>query len=531
MNAIRLPRKYRKARRHVLAGRLSRAADVYEQLEAVAKETDFAALIQNDLGVLEALCGHLEAARSRFLDALTSDPGLEVAANNLALLEREFPEFQSATGKTAGDAWDSRSAGIGITEDRPRRIAVVSLLFNWPSTGGGTVHTTETAKFLAEAGYEVRHFSACYKPWDIGIVQEEPPFPVTTLEFREDDWHADGIATRFREAVDEFQPDAVIITDSWNAKPLLANALKDYRCFLRLAAQECLCPLNNLRLLFKGGRPHQCPENQLASPDVCRACISLRGSESGGLHQAERALARFESSSYPEQLQAAFSDAEGVLVVNPEIARLVKPHAQHVHVIPSGFDPARFPWPWKEDSRERDGKPFQIAFAGLHSDFIKGFHVLRNACRLLWQHRQDFEVVLTGDAPADAEPFLRSIGWQTQAALPAVLRTCDVTVVPPVSADALGRTAVEAMGVGRPVIASRIGGLPFVVEDYKTGLLFEPGDAEDLARKLTQLMDDAELRVRLGAAGRKQFEKRFRWPDVIARQYVPLLGEPVVSAA
>ena len=49
-----------------------------------------------------------------------------------------------------------------------------------------------------------------------------------------------------------FNPDQVIITDSWNIKPLLAEAVREYPYILRLQAMECLCPLNNLRLLVEG---------------------------------------------------------------------------------------------------------------------------------------------------------------------------------------------------------------------------------------------------------------------------------------
>ena len=44
----------------------------------------------------------------------------------------------------------------------PTRVAILSLLFNWPSTGGGNHHTAEMARFLALAGYEVKHFFAEY---------------------------------------------------------------------------------------------------------------------------------------------------------------------------------------------------------------------------------------------------------------------------------------------------------------------------------------------------------------------------------
>jgi glycosyltransferase involved in cell wall biosynthesis len=60
------------------------------------------------------------------------------------------------------------------------------------------------------------------------------------------------------------------------------------------------------------------------------------------------------------------------------------------------------------------------------------------------------------------------------------------------------------MSHGLPVIASRIGGMPDIVEDGVTGLLFEPGNANDLAAKMRHLWDSPELCRRMGQAGREK---------------------------
>ena len=101
----------------------------------------------------------------------------------------------------------------------------------------------------------------------------------------------------------------------------------------------------------------------------------------------------------------------------------------------------------------------------------------------------------------------------------------DIVAVPAVAQEAIGRTAVEGMAAGRPVIASRIGGLPFALDGGKAGLFFEPGNSYDLADKLDQLLDDDGLRRRLGSAGRERFETRFAWPGIIERQYRPLIED------
>jgi len=191
------------------------------------------------------------------------------------------------------------------------------------------------------------------------------------------------------------------------------------------------------------------------------------------------------------------------------------------------MDPARFPDPWPNDpAPPADRAVKQILFAGILDETIKGFHVLHDACQLLWQRRQDFELLVTTDPVGRIDDFTRTVGWQTQPSLPQVMRSVEIVAVPAIAQEALGRTAVEAMAAGRPVVASRLGGLPFTIAEGSTGLLAEPGSPTDLADKLQQLLEDASLRYRLGQAGRKRFIEHFSWPVIIDKQYRSLLGEP-----
>ena len=401
------------------------------------------------------------------------------------------------------------------------KVAIVSLLFNWPSTGGGTVHTFETARFLERAGYEVKHFYIQSDTWEVGKADDPLDYPAEPIPWEPS---ADGLADlqqRIRKAVDAFAPDFVIVTDSWTMKSRLAEAVRGYKFFLRLAAQECLCPLNNLRMLVdESGHVTRCPRHQLATPESCRECVTDRPKLSGILHQRERDLAGYGTDDYEQSLKWAFAEAEAVLVVNPLIETMVSPYTRRVRVVPSGFDPARFPWPWPVEKNPRT----VILFAGLIQELMKGFAVVHAACRRLWNERQDFELWITDDPIGQRDDFTRAIGWQSQTDLPKTLRQSDIVVFPTVAEEALGRTAVEAMAVGRPVIASRIGGLPWTVPDGSAGLLFEPGNSVDLAEKLSLLLDDSELREQLGTNGRRRFETEYTWDVIITRHYRPLLG-------
>jgi len=68
---------------------------------------------------------------------------------------------------------------------------------------------------------------------------------------------------------------------------------------------------------------------------------------------------------------------------------------------------------------------------------------------------------------------------------------------------------LEAMAYGKAVIATRVGGIPELVDDRVTGLLFEPGNTDELRRHLDCLMSDAARRAGMGAAGRSRVEADF----------------------
>jgi glycosyltransferase involved in cell wall biosynthesis len=70
-------------------------------------------------------------------------------------------------------------------------------------------------------------------------------------------------------------------------------------------------------------------------------------------------------------------------------------------------------------------------------------------------------------------------------------------------------TVLEAMACGKPVVGSRIGGIPELVLDGETGLLFEPGNAEQLRACLNRLMGNESLRRAMGVAGRQRVESKF----------------------
>lgn len=111
-----------------------------------------------------------------------------------------------------------------------------------------------------------------------------------------------------------------------------------------------------------------------------------------------------------------------------------------------------------------------------------------------------FALAGKGDMALPARPDLHALGVLPQAELFALYRAADVVVVPSVWPEPLSRVLLEAMRIGRPVVATAVGGTPEAVEHGVTGLLVPRRDPEALAKAVIELLLDPERRERMGEA-------------------------------
>ena len=104
----------------------------------------------------------------------------------------------------------------------------------------------------------------------------------------------------------------------------------------------------------------------------------------------------------------------------------------------------------------------------------------------------------------------------------------DVVVLPGLDlqddVEGFGIVALEAASAGKPVVATRVGGIPDAVQDGNSGILVEPGDYSGLTRAIIELLRDGSWRAALGEYGRSRVREQFSWP-VISRAYEKLMLE------
>ena len=109
------------------------------------------------------------------------------------------------------------------------------------------------------------------------------------------------------------------------------------------------------------------------------------------------------------------------------------------------------------------------------------------------------------------------LGTVPQAQLPALYRAAGVVAATSFVNETFGIAPAEAMACGRPVVASRFGGFPEVVDEGVTGLLFTPQDSADLARHLDQILADPARAAAMGQTGRARILDLFTWDAVVDR--------------
>jgi glycosyltransferase involved in cell wall biosynthesis len=145
----------------------------------------------------------------------------------------------------------------------------------------------------------------------------------------------------------------------------------------------------------------------------------------------------------------------------------------------------------------------------------KGIEVLLDAHRRLGESPPLVVIgrPLSGSLAAHPEGVV-VLGTRPHGAVLCALRRAAVAVVPSLCPETFGLVALEAMSMGTVVIAARSGGLAELVVDGVTGLLTPPGDSKALAAALRRVLDDGNLRQRMGSAARQRTES-FREGPVI----------------
>ncbi len=378
---------------------------------------------------------------------------------------------------------------------------------------------------LAAHGWEV-HLLLPFHP-DLAWPQGDPPVHLHTYPYLPRRWarlHRWGYAASLRSDV-AVRPEVLAVLPLAAASGLIHLVRLLRRLEPDLVHAHWLLPNGPLAALAARltGRP---------------LAISLHGSD---LFLAERSPVLRGAARFALRTAGAVTACSRDLAAR---ARRLGAPAAGTFVIPYGVDPEAFRPATAEDRRRLHAElgiepqvPLILAVGRLV--YKKGFEFLLRALPrlrprtppplLLIAGAGDLEEELKGLARRlGVEDQVRFLGNVPRDRIPLLFRGCDVLAVPSVhdakgNVDGLPNVILEGMGSGTAIVASRVAGIPEVIEDGVHGLLTPEKDPEALARALDRLLEDPELRARLGAAARARAETELSWAAVTAR-YSQALG-------
>lgn len=252
-----------------------------------------------------------------------------------------------------------------------------------------------------------------------------------------------------------------------------------------------------------------------------------------GMLGAPPGVLSLAASTYARTLERAMLQrASERIAVSPFVAERVFRELR-AHVVPPGVDLARF-------ASNAPAVPGRILFVGTVSRAYawKGFEVLVDAFERLARRdpQAHLRIVGGGDLVESYRARLAGLpatfaGRVDDASLAREYARASVVVLPSTTdAESFGMCLAEANASGRPVVASRIGGIPSFVAHEENGLLVPPGDAAALADALGRVLSDASLAKKLGEAGRAKVAAAHDWPT-LARRTEALFVTAVTSGA
>jgi glycosyltransferase involved in cell wall biosynthesis len=214
-----------------------------------------------------------------------------------------------------------------------------------------------------------------------------------------------------------------------------------------------------------------------------------------------------------------YSDADAVIGVSSAVVRNVRHPC--VRIIHSGVS---LPEPFATSERGGEARPFVVGVAGRLVP-VKGFVEAIRALALVQSRFPGARLEIAGDGPSRSEledearalgiaHSVTFLGWQTS--LEPWLSRWDAVLQPSLD-EGLPLALLEAMAAGKPVIASRVGGMTEVIKDGMSGWLIPPGDPTALSERLICLILRPDLRSSFGAAGRARVAERFSIATMVHR--------------
>jgi glycosyltransferase involved in cell wall biosynthesis len=302
-----------------------------------------------------------------------------------------------------------------------------------------------------------------------------------------------------RRIVAQEKPD-VIHAHDWLARSVMSRPTREH-CPLVMTLHDYSLVCGQKRLVNRG---------EPCSGPCMRKCLICTSSYYGHLKGGPVAVGNWVASAGEQRAVRIYLPVSRAVAAGNELERRGLPFRvipnfvpDDVALIPDGQWPAQLP---------EDG--FLLFVGDITRD--KGAEVLLEAYRTL---RDPSPLVLIGRSYLSVESLPRGViaaGILPRESVMSAWRRSLVGIVPSIVPDSCPTVVIEAMAAGRPVIGTKTGGIPDLVDDGRTGILVPPSDPEALAQALRRLLESADLRERMSAAARSK-SKEFTAGSVVPR--------------
>lgn len=177
-------------------------------------------------------------------------------------------------------------------------------------------------------------------------------------------------------------------------------------------------------------------------------------------------------------------------------------------------------------------KPYILSFGRL--EHKKGFDVLINSFKIVSKKFPDYDLIIAGDGVkrSELQNLINNLGLDKKVKLMGMLprkeilkllNGCEIFVCPS-RIEPFGIVNLEAMAAGKPVIASKVDGVPEVIEDGVNGILVEPENVNQLVDAISNLLINEDLRNKLSVNGKKIVEEKYSW-EVVGERYFDLFKD------
>lgn len=182
---------------------------------------------------------------------------------------------------------------------------------------------------------------------------------------------------------------------------------------------------------------------------------------------------------------------------------------QHYHgetfLAPPGVDP-RF-----SRGRRCVGRPY-ILFVGKGNLYSKGLDVLYRAWTRLRQEHPDLDLIVAGETNPANYPGIRCLGYIDRVEkLADLYASAEVVAMPSRVPESFGMVLAEALVAGSPIVGSKLGGIPGIIQHDFNGYQCQPGDADDLYDMIRKVITNSDRLRQNIAAEAHSYGRRFSW--------------------